>query len=157
LDILEAKIVEFTNKSLEIAKMKLAKQDQIKRIEVEQVQARKCLADSQNELANEKQLLGELQKAKSDRLNAFHKEMPSVMRAINQRRNQFHEMPVGPLGMHVKLLKEEWANICEQLFGKVLNGFLVVDHHDRELLQSILKQLRWYIPVQCLLIEVMSL
>jgi structural maintenance of chromosomes protein 6 len=157
LDILEAKIIEFTNKSLEIAKIKSAKQDQMKRIEVEQVQAKKSLADSQNELDNERQRLRELQKAKLDRLNAFHREMPAVMKAINQRRNQFHEMPVGPLGMHVKLLKEKWANICEQLFGKVLNGFLVVDHHDRELLQSILKQLRWYIPIRCLLIEVMSL
>jgi chromosome segregation ATPase len=146
LDILEAQIIEFTNRSLEIGKMKSDNSDKINRIEAEQGKAKKRLLDSQNELRQEKLLLSELEKAKTDRLNAFHNKMPSVMNAINHKKNQFHQMPVGPLGMHVKLLKEEWANICERLFGKVLNGFLVVDHHDRELLQSILNQFRWYVP-----------
>jgi structural maintenance of chromosomes protein 6 len=146
LDILEAQIIEFTNRSLEIGKMKSDNSDKIKHIEAEQVNAKKRLLDSQTELRQEKVLLSELEKAKTDRLNAFHNNMPHVMNAINQKKNQFHQMPVGPLGMHVKLLKEEWANICERLFGKVLNGFLVVDHHDRELLQSILSQFRWYLP-----------
>ena len=146
MDILDAQIIEFTNQSLEIGKMKSDNSDKIKRIEAEQVKAKKRLLDSQNELGQEKTLLGELERAKTDRLNAFHYNMPSVMNAINQKKNQFHHMPVGPLGMHVKLLKEEWANICERLFGRVLNGFLVVDHHDREILQSILNQYRWYVP-----------
>jgi structural maintenance of chromosomes protein 6 len=146
LDTVEAQIIEFTNKSLEIGKMKSAKQDEIKRIEDEQVKARKRLQDRKAELVQEKNLLQELEGAKSNRLVAFHANMPSVMKEINQRRREFHEMPVGPLGMHVKILKEEWSDICEQLFGRVLNGFLVVDHHDRELLQTILRRLGWYVP-----------
>ena len=75
--------------------------------------------------------------------------MPAVVVEIQRRRNEFKEMPIGPLGVHVKIResKEQWADICENIFGRALNGFLVTNYEDLKLLQGILDKKDWYCNV----------
>jgi structural maintenance of chromosomes protein 6 len=86
----------------------------------------------------------ELNNTKKSALNVYHPKMGAIIAEIGSRRSQFREMPIGPLGTHVKIEKEEWVHICENLFGKNLNGFLVTSHEDRKLLHDILERHKWY-------------
>lgn len=147
LQELDQQINEFTEEIIQFENNRVAKDNEIKVAENEKQKITERLNVSRTRLAAEKNILRDLENAKSNRLSVFHNNMPAVMREIHNQKNRFHELPVGPMGLSVKLLKEEWADICENLFGKALNGFLVTDHHDRELLQSILKKNNWYIPV----------
>jgi chromosome segregation ATPase len=108
---------------------------------------RKQKDNAQSAFSQAKTRLGELERSKSSTLSIFHQNMPQVIAAIKQNQNKFSDPPVGPLGLHVKVIKEQWASICETLFGKNLNGFLVTNHHDRTTLRKILIDKRWYLSV----------
>ena len=88
----------------------------------------------------------DLQKSKTSTLTVYHRNMPAVVDEIRRRRSEFREMPVGPLGTHVKILeaKEQWADICENIFGRTLNGFLVTNYEDLRTLKTILDSKDWY-------------
>ena len=60
--------------------------------------------------------LSSLQKSKGDQMRGFHPNMPNLLKAINHE-TRFRQKPVGPLGLHVKLLKSEWSSIVESTFG----------------------------------------
>jgi structural maintenance of chromosomes protein 6 len=77
---------------------------------------------------------------------AFHEKMPNVLDEIQRKRGMFKQMPIGPLGSFVKIKKEQWSGICENLFGRSLNGFLVSSYQDLERLREILSAKNWYPP-----------
>jgi hypothetical protein len=77
-------------------------------------------------------------------MKAYHDRMPSVLEEIQKRRGVFQQMPIGPLGAFVKIKKEQWSQICENVFGRALNGFLVSNYPDLERLREILKAKNWY-------------
>lgn len=141
---LQTEIEEYTNQVVRYETERMEKTSAIKIAEDKKQQATERRDANNQNLLNEKNRLRDLEKAKADRLTVFHAKMPHVMREIQSQKNRFHELPVGPMGLSVKLLKEDWADICENLFGKALNGLLVTDHHDREVLQEILKKHKWY-------------
>lgn len=87
--------------------------------------------------------LTELKNVSESSMTAFHPHMPQVLDEIQRSRTKFNQMPIGPLGSFVKIKKEEWSKICEQLFGRRLNGFLVSNYHDSEILRDILKRRQW--------------
>jgi structural maintenance of chromosomes protein 6 len=113
-----------------------------KDIRIQRDDIRKLLAEKRNRLH-------ELTKSKSSKLSVYHKNMPAVVVEIQRRKNEFKEMPIGPLGVHVKIResKEQWADICENIFGRALNGFLVTNYEDLKLLQGILDKKDWYCNV----------
>jgi len=88
--------------------------------------------------------LTELKKSKESRMTKFHDKMPQVLEEIQKKKGLFNQVPVGPLGSFVKIRKEEWAGVCENLFGRPLNGFLVTNYHDMDRLRSILRMYNWY-------------
>ena len=90
--------------------------------------------------------LAELKNVSKSSLAVFHENMPRVVDEINRRRNSFKNMPIGPMGSFVKIKKEQWSGICENLFGRPLNGFLVTNFQDLETLRSILNAKQWYLP-----------
>jgi structural maintenance of chromosomes protein 6 len=87
--------------------------------------------------------LHDLEKTKGDQLSVYNPRMSGVVADIEKNRNQFRELPVGPIGMSVKLKKEQWSSIIEVIFGKSLNGFIVSNYNDRNLLQQILHKRNW--------------
>lgn len=75
---------------------------------------------------------------------AFPSQIHNVIRQIKNTRG-WTEEPIGPMGMHVRILKPEWASIIETVCGGQLDGFVVKNNHDRGLLSKILRQQNWYL------------
>ena len=65
----------------------------------------------------------------------YHPRMPNLCAAIDNE-SRFRTKPVGPMGLHVQLLKPEWSSLIESTFGNSLDSFVVTSKYDQELLQS---------------------
>ena len=65
-------------------------------------------------------------------LNLFGKNVSTILGKIKQRRNQFEDEPVGPVGRHVKLAEGmlQWEKPIEACIGKTLKSFVVTNHRD---------------------------
>lgn len=113
-----------------------SKEEEGKVLRKERDEARLALSDQRNRLSY-------LERTKTSALSVYHSNMPSVLDEIERQKSRFQEKPIGPLGASVKIKKEEWASICEVLFGKLLNGFLVSSHRDQITLREILKKKDW--------------
>ena len=143
---LDIEINEWTTRSLESAEAARKLEMEVKANENKAKDIRRQREEIRKLLAEKKNSVHELKKSKTSTLSVYHKNMPAVMGEIQRRKNEFKEMPIGPLGAHVKILesKEQWADICENIFGRSLNGFLVTNYEDLKILQSILEKKDWY-------------
>lgn len=78
----------------------------------------------------------------ADRVMAgFDPKMPRLLAMIQEDAN-FREKPVGPVGLHIKLLKPVWATILEKSIGTLLNGFIVTSKVDQQRLSGLMRQLK---------------
>lgn len=88
--------------------------------------------------------LNRLAKDKGRQDGAYPANLPRLLRAI-QEDSSFRQMPVGPIGYHVRLLKPSWSSILEKSFGAALNTFIVTSKADQSKLSEIMSRLQWYI------------
>jgi chromosome segregation ATPase len=65
--------------------------------------------------------------------------MEQLVRDID-RETRWRAKPVGPFGLHVNLVKSEWASIIETTLGGSLNSFAVTCADDQILLAQILRK-----------------
>jgi chromosome segregation ATPase len=72
--------------------------------------------------------------------------LQKLLRAIDGDR-RFREMPIGPLGRHVKLLRPEWGYILEKQSGSVLNAFVVTSRADQSVLSDQMRKCGWQAPI----------
>ncbi|KAH0367083.1 DNA repair protein Rad18, partial [Aureobasidium melanogenum] len=84
-------------------------------------------------------MLKRLREDQGQQARAYPPQVHNVIRQIKNERG-FRQRPIGPMGMHVKLLKPEWGSIIESTCGGNLNAFVVSNSQDRALLSRILKQ-----------------
>ncbi|KAF9990791.1 Structural maintenance of chromosomes protein 6 [Mortierella antarctica] len=97
------------------------------------------------EMNETKTRIKQLRDQKDNALKAFGPTIPDVLRDIEQvtnKRGWRGEPPVGPLGRHVKLRDQTWAQVIESALGAVLNAFAVTTDADRSTLFGILKRNR---------------
>ena len=81
--------------------------------------------------------------AQDRRLNQFGRNVSQVMNAINQSKSKFREMPIGPLGMYVKLEPgqgRQWGKAVEKSIGKSLQSFIVTNASDQRILTDLIRQ-----------------
>ncbi|CRJ79848.1 hypothetical protein BN1708_000110 [Verticillium longisporum] len=71
---------------------------------------------------------------------AFDPKIPQLLKAI-ERDDGFERRPVGPVGLHIQLLKPVWSSILETTFGQFLNSFLVVSKQDQRRLVELMRQI----------------
>lgn len=85
-----------------------------------------------------------LEAARRDRVRAFGEQMPEVLKAVAKvvAKGAFHRPPIGPIGMHCAMRPEAsaWSLPLEAICSRELDNFLVHDHHDRTVLQAVLKK-----------------
>lgn len=74
-------------------------------------------------------------------LAGYRPNMSALIRAINNE-TRWRTKPVGPMGLHVRLLKPEWSSIIEKTFGGALEGFVVTGKEDQNMLSKIMKEYR---------------
>jgi structural maintenance of chromosomes protein 6 len=101
-------------------------------------------ATAQQKVTTATDKVAQLNEIKKSALMAFHPKMEAVLKEIQSKRSQFTTMPIGPLGAFVKIKKEQWAGICEVVFGRGLNGFICSHAADLKILEGILKGKNWY-------------
>ena len=143
---LETTITNFTDRILELEDDYKKKHQEIQEAEFRENNLKDRKQSALKALHNAKDQLNQLQQSKHSDLVKYHREMPRVLAAIEKNKNRFKVMPIGPLGIHVKIKQEKWAGICEVIFGRILNGFLCADHADTKQLRDILIQCKWYSP-----------
>ncbi|KAI9743277.1 MAG: Structural maintenance of chromosomes protein 6 [Claussenomyces sp. TS43310] len=77
----------------------------------------------------------------TDRVMAgFDPKMPRLLTMIREDTG-FREKPVGPVGLHIRLLKPVWSTILERSIGSLLNGFIVTSKADQQRLSGLLRRL----------------
>lgn len=91
-----------------------------------------------------------LLKAQNGQTNSFHPKMHLLLRAIQEEKS-FVKAPIGPIGMHVKLLKPKWSSVLEKSFGGALSAFIVQSKSDQARLSSIMKDVGWFVRPSILL------
>lgn len=79
------------------------------------------------------------QNSKNDRVRAFGERMPAALAEIRQHGSNFGKPPIGPAGLHIKLLNSQWSKAIEAILHSSVESFIVNDHVDRSKLQKILQ------------------
>ena len=74
----------------------------------------------------------------------YGKVMPNLLSKIDEadRQGRWKKKPIGPLGQHIRLLKPDWSSVLETVFGNALNGFLVTNYADKDLLMEQMSSFR---------------
>ncbi|GAA5994173.1 DNA repair protein SMC6 [Rhodotorula paludigena] len=80
-------------------------------------------------------------RAQGDNLLSFGQKTPDIVRMIRQERG-WREAPIGPIGLHVKLDKQQYAGVLESFFGATLNAFIVTSREDQQRMSRIFSHLR---------------
>ncbi|KAL9595447.1 MAG: hypothetical protein Q9219_006438 [cf. Caloplaca sp. 3 TL-2023] len=107
-------------------------------------QSRSLIAIKRQEVQACEERLNRLVKSKGKLEGAYPANLPRLLRAIEED-GSFQQVPVGPIGYHVRLLRPSWSSILEKSFGAVLNTFIVTSKRD----QSRLSELMGRCQCQC--------
>lgn len=83
--------------------------------------------------------LHNLRQNHGDAQSGFGPTLSNVLRAVANE-TRFQEKPIGPIGLHVTLLRPEWSSIIEKVFGGSLNSFVVTSKQDQKLMSDILQR-----------------
>lgn len=94
---------------------------------------------AREEFDRAKNRLQELDRGQGRKFAAYPDRTEQIVQDI-ERETRWRSKPVGPLGLHVKLLKPEWSSIIETTLGGSLNAFAVSHPDDQRLLSQILKK-----------------
>ena len=113
---------------------------------VELEKAKKKADDARKGVAVIRSTITRLQRGESNGMDGFPQpnKLRDLLDAIKRERG-FREVPVGPIGRHVKLTASKWGRILEKQFGQALNGFVVTSKHDQTRLSSLMTKTGWYV------------
>lgn len=102
--------------------------------------ARQPLEAKQQEIANCESRLSSISRDVGQQMAGFDPKIPRLLNMIRDDRG-FREKPVGPMGLHIRLLKPIWSNALERSIGNQLNGFVVTSKADQQRLSGMMRQL----------------
>src|SRR5438045_6731937 len=74
------------------------------------------------EIENCEMVIQSLITNRGKQLAGFDKNMERLITAIRNEKG-FREQPVGPVGLHIRLLKPIWSDVLERSIGQFLSGF----------------------------------
>jgi chromosome segregation ATPase len=97
------------------------------------------LTQAREEVERAKSRLTALARDQGRKFAGFPERMEQLVRDID-RETRWRAKPVGPFGLHVNLVKSEWASIIETTLGGSLNSFAVTCADDQILLAQILRK-----------------
>ncbi|KAI0916775.1 hypothetical protein AcW1_007861 [Taiwanofungus camphoratus] len=109
--------------------------------EVMKQQGLKIEADlnpKKNRIVECQEQLRRCQERARNKLAPFGSNMDKVLAAIQQM-NWYGRKPVGPFGLYVDVKGKQWAPLMRVQLGSLMNGFVITDARDRQLLDNLLK------------------
>lgn len=121
---------------LEVKRQKLAEQDDIKR--------RGLAAEAKKNSAQERvvaalSMISQCKEKGQNALAPYGQDIKGVLAQIAKMK--WHgDVPVGPLGIHVKLKEMAWADLMRIQLGGLMSAFAVTDARDRPQLKRLLDQ-----------------
>jgi chromosome segregation ATPase len=93
------------------------------------------LAAKRHEVDIARDRLSSLNSNRGNVMAGFDNNMPRVLQLIRNDAG-FREKPIGPLGIHIKLLNPLWSNVLESTMSGVLSSFIVTNKPDQMRLSS---------------------
>ncbi|KAG5989423.1 hypothetical protein E4U52_005566 [Claviceps spartinae] len=81
----------------------------------------------------------ELRKSTGSAYDGFDRDISQLAKAIASDTG-FDSKPLGPLGVHIRLLKPEWSGILEKTLGEALNAFVVTSKKDQSRLSGFIRR-----------------
>lgn len=102
--------------------------------------ARRPVEEASGVLERSTGLVARLQRDHGNKFAPFRPNMANLVRAVDNE-TRWRKKPVGPMGLHVKLLKPEWSSQIEKTFGGVLDSFVCTNKEDQTLLSQIMKRI----------------
>ena len=102
------------------------------------------VAQKKNEVRECEDRLNGLVRDRGQQQGAYPASMPRLLKAI-EKDGGFRQIPVGPIGKHVRLKDPVWSNTLEKSFGGVLNSFVVTSKEDQSRLSNLMRQVGWYV------------
>ena len=92
--------------------------------------------------------LNSLKRDRGQQRSGFPLTMNALIDVIRQDKG-FQQVPIGPIGQSIQLLKPAWSSVLEKTFGGMLNSFLVTCKQDQSRLSGIMQRMRRYLIVYC--------
>ncbi|KAF8436427.1 P-loop containing nucleoside triphosphate hydrolase protein [Terfezia claveryi] len=107
------------------------------------------ISGKQDEIQRVRSREQELRIVQSQAMLAYGQNMQNLLRLIDDetRKGNWKEKPIGPLGRHMTLLKQDWSPILETIFGNGLSGFVVTNYDDQSLLRKLMYNNNYQFPV----------
>ncbi|KAG5941076.1 hypothetical protein E4U53_007479 [Claviceps sorghi] len=125
--------IEDSRQQLPVLMSKVTKaEESIK--EQQQVKDRK-----RKDIIQVEQGISELQKSTGSVYDGFDRDISQLVRLIASD-SGFDSKPLGPLGVHVRLLKPEWSGILEKMLGEALNAFVVKSKRDQSRVSGLIRR-----------------
>ena len=90
--------------------------------------------------------LQNLQQTRGADLAGYDQNLTALVKRIRADKG-WREAPVGPIGLHCKLLKPEWSTLVESVLGQVLGGFVVTSKQDQVRLSKMMQESRYQAQV----------
>ncbi|KAH8819615.1 dna repair protein-like protein rad18 [Xylogone sp. PMI_703] len=98
------------------------------------------IAAKRNELSSAENRLKNLKSDRGDVMAGYDSRIPQLLKLIRNS-NEFQEKPVGPVGLHIKLLKPIWSNVIETALSRMTSAFIVTSKSDSVRLQKMASQI----------------
>ena len=92
-----------------------------------------------SEINNAEARIKRLEEDRGSLYDGYEAGVPNLLKMIAGERS-FENMPIGPLGAHVQLLKPEWSAALEKTIGANLNAFIVTSKRDEKLLRGMMNR-----------------
>ena len=97
------------------------------------------LGAKRKEIDESRKRLHSLNSDRGNVMAGYDPKMPRLIQTI-QNDKGFREQPVGPIGLHIKLLNPAWSALLESTLGNSLNGFIVTSKADQMRLSDIMRR-----------------
>ncbi|KAF7299373.1 p-loop containing nucleoside triphosphate hydrolase protein [Mycena indigotica] len=94
--------------------------------------------DLQLEIRQAEEAIQKCEKAEQDRYAVYGNDIQSVIKQIGESQ-WYGQTPLGPLGLHVKLLQPDFGPLLRQQLSKQLTSFAITDPRDLPALRRILQ------------------
>ncbi|KFY25726.1 hypothetical protein V491_01613 [Pseudogymnoascus sp. VKM F-3775] len=98
------------------------------------------LRQKQSEIERCQERLSSISRDAGQQMAGFDQKIPRLLNMIKNDQG-FNETPVGPIGLHIRLIKPVWSNALEKSIGNVLNGFVVTSKADQQRLSNMMRQI----------------
>ncbi|KFX86923.1 hypothetical protein V490_08729 [Pseudogymnoascus sp. VKM F-3557] len=98
------------------------------------------LKQKQTEIERCQERLSSISRDAGQQMAGFDQKIPRLLNMIKNDQG-FNETPVGPIGLHIRLIKPVWSNAIERAIGNTLNGFVVTSKADQQRLANMMRQI----------------